>query len=99
MGSRPKFTPKSTSYEVPATLDGPGIKFHGARRRDNVPQHVRQAIRDAAQAVLDNYTRVGTPCGHEPSTADENRCAVMICQHSTRHAETPITPIPEGGAK
>lgn len=71
-------------YEVPASLDGPGIRFHGRKRHDRVPEHVFDAIKDAAQAVLDNYTRVGTPCGHEPSPADENRCAIMICRHSVR---------------
>lgn len=71
------------SYEVPATLDGPAVRFRG-RKRHAVPSHVMDAIRDAAQAVIDNYTRVGTPCGHAPSPADVNRCAVMICRHSTR---------------
>lgn len=70
-------------YDVSASLDGPGIRFHGVKRHD-VPPHVWQAIRDAALAVLDNYTRIGTPCGHQPSPADENRCAVMICRYSTR---------------
>lgn len=67
-------------YEPPATLDGPGIRFHGHRRHP-VPKHVWQAIRDAAQRVLDNYTRVGTPCGHVPWRAGENHCAVMICPY------------------
>lgn len=67
-------------YEVPATLDGPGIRFHG-RREHEVPPHVWQAIRDAAQRVLDNYTRVGTPCGHAPSPPGSNHCGVMICPH------------------
>lgn len=72
-----------TTYEVPGTLDGPAIRFHG-RKRHAVPPHVIDAVREAAQAVLDHYTRVGTPCGHEPSPADENRCALMICRHSVR---------------
>lgn len=71
-------------YEPPASLDGPGIRFHG-HKRHQVPPHVWQAIRDAAQRVLDNYTRVGTPCGHAPSSAGENHCAVMICPHVTPH--------------
>lgn len=73
-----------TTYEVPAVLDGPGIRFRGRKRHPAVPSHVFDAIRNAAQAVLDNYTRVGTPCGHEPSPADANRCAIMICAHSVR---------------
>lgn len=67
-------------YEVPASLDGPGIRFHGYRRHE-VPPHVWQAIKGAAQRVLDNYTRVGTPCGHAPWRTGENHCAVMICPH------------------
>lgn len=68
------------SYEVPASLDGPGIRFHGVRRH-RVPEHVWQAIRDAGQRVLDNYTRVGTPCGHTPSPVGANHCKVMICPY------------------
>lgn len=67
-------------YEVPASLDGPGIRFHGHREHE-IPPHVWQAIRDAAQRVLDNYTRVGTPCGHAPAHEGLNHCAVMICPH------------------
>lgn len=67
-------------YEPPATLDGPGVRFHG-HQRHQIPKHVWQAIRDAAQRVLDNYTRVGTPCGHAPWREGENYCAVMICPH------------------
>lgn len=77
--------PAPVTYEVPGTIDGPAVRLHG-RKRHPVPEHVMSAIRDAAQRVLDNYTRVGTPCGHAPSPSDENRCAVMICQHSVRHA-------------
>lgn len=80
----PAGAPTVTTYEVPGSLDGPGIRFHGHRRHPAIPSHVFQAIREAAQVVLDNYTRVGTPCGHEPHPADENRCAIMICQHSVR---------------
>lgn len=78
--------PVDGRYEVPASLDGPGIRFHGHRRHE-VPAHVWQAIRDAAWRVLENYTQVGTPCGHAPSPTDENRCSVMICAHSTRGHE------------
>jgi hypothetical protein len=72
-------------YEIAATLEDLGIRFHGIRRRQ-MPPHVYRAIHDAGQRVLDNYTRVGTACGHEPSPTDENRCAVMICDQSTRRA-------------
>lgn len=75
-------------YEVPASLDGPGIRFHGHREHE-VPPHVWQAIRDAAQRVLDNYTRVGTPCGHVPAHEGLNHCAVMVCPHVLPHPSSP----------
>lgn len=77
-------------YEVHATLDGPGIRFHG-RRRHSVPPHVWQAIKDAGQRVLDNYTRVGTPCGHAPWRTGENHCAVMICTHALPSGKHEVT--------
>lgn len=81
-------------YEVPASLDGPGIRFHGHREHE-MPPHVWQAIRDAAQRVLDNYTRVGTPCGHSPAHEGLNHCAVMICPHVLPHPSTPPGATPD----
>lgn len=45
----------------------------------NLPDHVLTAAGSAAGAVVDNYRRTGTACGHQV-WKDTARCAVMSCE-------------------
>lgn len=44
------------------------------------PELALYAALHAAEKVLDNFYRVGTPCGHQPSgKVGAGYCATMVC--------------------
>jgi hypothetical protein len=68
---------KDPRVEVLLVLEGLGEKA--------LPEHVLAAIGDAAEKVVLNFRREGTPCGHQ-QWAETGFCATMICpQYVARH--------------